>query len=137
MTNKQTSWTMFLIAVITGLVLLSTIIKVNDQLEQSRSAVIAMQKQIDKIVATCESHFAFEEGVLEIRHYPKVAEHIEIHKKLLTKAIKLKKAYERGTVRPTAFFSFLVDDVVLGHLLEDDVKFFPYVEEKGTKKKRS
>ncbi len=96
-----------------------------------------MQKQIDKIVATCESHFAFEEGVLEIRHYPKVAEHIEIHKKLLTKAIKLKKAYERGTVRPTAFFSFLVDDVVLGHLLEEDIKFFPYVEEKGTKKKRS
>lgn len=42
---------MFLIAVITGLVLLSTIIKVNDQLESSRSAVIAMQKQIDKIKA--------------------------------------------------------------------------------------
>ena len=54
MTNKQTSWTMFLIAVITGLVLLSTIIKVNDQLEQSRSAVIAMQNQIDKIKAEDE-----------------------------------------------------------------------------------
>jgi len=95
-----------------------------------------MQKQIDKIVSTCESHFAFEEGILEIRHYPKISEHIEIHKKLLSKAIKLKKAYERGTVRPTAFFSFLVDDVMLGHLLEEDVKFFPYVEEKGKKRKR-
>lgn len=50
-----------------------------------------MQKQIDKIVSTCESHFAFEEGILEIRHYPKISEHIEIHKKLLSKAIKLKR----------------------------------------------
>ncbi len=49
MTNKQTTWTIFVIAVITGLILLSTIIKVDDQLEHSRLAVADMQKQIDKI----------------------------------------------------------------------------------------
>ena len=49
MTNKQTTWTIFFIAVVTGLILLSTIIKVDDQLEQSRLAVLDMQKQIDKI----------------------------------------------------------------------------------------
>ncbi len=54
MTNKQTTWTIFFIAVITGLILLSTIIKVNDQLEQSRLAVLDMQKQIDKIKAEDE-----------------------------------------------------------------------------------
>ncbi len=54
MTNKQTTWAIFVIAVITGLVLLSTIIKVNDQLEQSRLAVVDMQKQIDKIKAEDE-----------------------------------------------------------------------------------
>ena len=51
MTGKQTTWTIFFIAVVTGLVLLSTIIKVDDQLEHSRLAVIDMQKQIDKIKA--------------------------------------------------------------------------------------
>jgi len=54
MTSKQTTWIIFLIAVITGLVLLSTIIQVNDQLEQSRLAVVDMQKQIDKIKAEDE-----------------------------------------------------------------------------------
>ncbi len=54
MTNKQTTWAIFVIAVIAGLVLLSTIIKVNDQLEQSRLAVVGMQKQIDKIKAEDE-----------------------------------------------------------------------------------
>jgi cell division protein FtsB len=54
MTNKQTTWVIFLIAVITGLILLSTIIKVDDQLERSRSAVVDMQKQIDKLKAEDE-----------------------------------------------------------------------------------
>ena len=51
MTSKQTTWTMFFIAVVTGLILLSTIQKVNDQLDRSRLAVIAMQKQVDKLKA--------------------------------------------------------------------------------------
>ena len=51
MSNKQTSWAIFVIAVATGLILLSTIIKVDDQLESSRLAVLDMQKQIDKIKA--------------------------------------------------------------------------------------
>ena len=51
MTGKQTTWTIFFIAVVTGLVLLSTIIKVDDQLERSRLTVVDMQKQIDKLKA--------------------------------------------------------------------------------------
>ena len=54
MTSKQTTWAIFVIAVITGLILLSTIVKVDDQLAQSRLAVIDMQKQIDKIKAEDE-----------------------------------------------------------------------------------
>jgi hypothetical protein len=51
MTDKQTNYTIFIIAVITGLILLSIIQKVDDQLERSRLAVVDMQKQIDKLKA--------------------------------------------------------------------------------------
>jgi hypothetical protein len=54
MTSKHTTWTIFFIAVVTGLILLSTIQKVNDQLERSRLAVVDMQKQIDKLKAQDE-----------------------------------------------------------------------------------
>ncbi len=54
MTSKHTTWTIFFIAVVTGLILLSTIQKVNDQLERSRLAVVDMQKQIDKLKAEDE-----------------------------------------------------------------------------------
>jgi cell division protein FtsB len=53
-TGKQTTWTIFFIAVVTGLILLSTVIKVDDQLERSRLAVLDMQKQIDKLKAEDE-----------------------------------------------------------------------------------
>lgn len=51
MTNKQTLWSTFIVAVLVSLMLLSVIIKVDDQLERSRLAVLDMQKQIDKIKA--------------------------------------------------------------------------------------
>ncbi len=54
MTDRQTHWTIFFIAVVTGLILLSTVQKVNDQLERSRLAVIDMQKQIDELKAEDE-----------------------------------------------------------------------------------
>ena len=54
MTSKQTTWTIFFIAVVTLLILLTTVQKVDDQLERSRLAVIDMQKQIDKIKAEDE-----------------------------------------------------------------------------------
>jgi hypothetical protein len=50
-TSKQTTWAIFFIAVVTLLILLTTIQKVNDQLERSRLAVVDMQKQIDKLKA--------------------------------------------------------------------------------------
>ena len=54
MTSKQTTWSIFFIAVVTLLILLTTIQKVNDQLERSRLAVLDMQKQIDKLKAEDE-----------------------------------------------------------------------------------
>ena len=54
MTSKQTTWTIFFIAVVTLLILLTTVQKVDDQLERSRLAVVDMQKQIDKLKAEDE-----------------------------------------------------------------------------------
>jgi len=54
-TSKQTTWTIFFIAVVTLLILLTTVQKVNDQLERSRLAVVDIQKQIDKLKAEDEN----------------------------------------------------------------------------------
>lgn len=51
MTNKQTFWSVFVIAVLVSLMLLAVIIKVDSQLEESRLATVDLQRQIDKIKA--------------------------------------------------------------------------------------
>jgi cell division protein FtsB len=51
MTNKQTLWSVFIVAVLVSLMLLAVIIKVDSQLEESKRAAVDLQRQIDKIKA--------------------------------------------------------------------------------------
>ena len=44
-------------------------------------------------------------------------------------AAKNVEAAARGEAGPTAYLSFILDDVILGHLLRKDSQFFTYVEE--------
>ena len=53
--------------------------------------------------------------------------HTSIHKNLVQQALKLKENYQNGELKSSAFFSFIVDEIVMGHMLEEDQKFFPYI----------
>lgn len=72
-------------------------------------------------------HFASEEKILELYGYPELKHHAQCHSSLTAKALTLKAAYEADSIKASAFFSFLLDDVLLGHLLKEDVKFFSYI----------
>ena len=37
---------------------------------------------------------------------------------------------QQGELRPSAFYSFIIDDVVIGQMLRDDVLFFLYTAQK-------
>lgn len=81
---------------------------------------------LDSLLKEVHEHFAFEEGIMEEVGYPDTELHVGIHKRLLSKALRLKRAYMNGTVKAMAFFSFIVDDVMLGHLQNVDTKYFPF-----------
>lgn len=84
---------------------------------------------LQDLLAHTQFHFQYEEGILEEKGYPEVEQHTLIHKELLNKAGRLAEAAARGEAGPTAYISFILDDVLLGHLLRKDSQFFPYVEE--------
>jgi hemerythrin len=62
--------------------------------------------------------------------YPEEAEHSSIHNDLIYKAMNLKESFAKNDVRPSAFFSFIVDDVITGHMVSEDAKYFPYLSKK-------
>lgn len=93
--------------------------------------------QLDLLLAHIVSHFDFEENVLEELGYPDHIEHAGLHKGLLMKALQLKELYKNGDIKSSAFFSFMVDDVILGHMLDSDTNFFSYTRKKDLIKEQS
>jgi len=87
-------------------------------------------RQVELLLSHIEQHFEFEEKVLTDSGYPGYLGHAELHKNLVSKALRLNDSFLSGEVKTSAFFSFVVDDVVLGHLMEADTKFFPYTNRK-------
>ena len=76
------------------------------------------------------SHFEFEERLLEQIGYPNVEQHRRIHLELLAKAATLRESYQEGKIKLPSFVSFLVDDVVIAHMLQEDRLYYPLIREK-------
>ena len=85
-------------------------------------------EQVDTLLQHIIEHFAYEENLQSRVNYPQYVQHATLHQSLLDKALHLKESYQRGEVKSSVFFSFMVDDVITGHMLQEDVRFFPYVQ---------
>ena len=86
-----------------------------------------IDQKLELLLRHMTDHFTDEEKLQAAIEYPDYPQHVEIHKGLLDKALKLKEDYKNGSEKPSAIFSFVVDDVIVGHMLEEDVKFYPYI----------
>lgn len=84
-------------------------------------------KELEMFLEHVQEHFACEEKLLEMVKYPDVKEHKELHKELTQKTLRLKKYYEIGELKRADLFSFILDDVIIGHLIEQDVLFFKHI----------
>ena len=82
--------------------------------------------QLDRLLDHLLYHFKTEENILTQIGYPEHMLHAEIHEGLANRAIRLKADYQNGEIRPSAFFSFVLDDLIYGHMVNTDKKFFPY-----------
>jgi len=84
------------------------------------------EPQVELLLSHIVHHFECEEKYLAEIGFPDYLAHVKLHKKLVAKALRLNESCRNGEVKTAAFFSFVVDDVILGHLIEADTKFFPY-----------
>jgi len=89
------------------------------------------RQTIENLLTHIAEHFKYEEEVLANLGYQGLDEHKKIHAKLFDKALKLKEEYQSGTLNQADFYRFILDDMIIGHLLEEDVKYFTLIREKG------
>ncbi len=93
----------------------------------SREAILPA---LDALLAHVVQHFKDEEQIQRDIGYPEYAEHAQIHQTITERALHVKQQFMRDELKASAFFSFLVDEVIMGHLLAEDIKFFPYTRDK-------
>lgn len=82
---------------------------------------------IEGLLTLCGDHFSYEEQVLAEMGYPDWRKHADLHQELITKARRLTEAYRNQDTDGLAVVSFIITDVILGHLLQADVQFFSYI----------
>ena len=80
----------------------------------------------DEIIKHIIEHFEYEEKILSNIGYYDIVKHKIIHKELANKALEIKYAYLNNNYEGKKVFSFLFDDVIIKHLLCEDIKFFNY-----------
>lgn len=95
----------------------------------SGSVAQEIEAKLDDFLNHVIYHFNYEEHILIGIGFTGSEEHSEIHKTIITDALRLKEAYLKGRLKPSSFFSFVVDEVIVGHMLKEDAKFFPCIQE--------
>ena len=86
---------------------------------------------IHQLLNHVQQHFDDEENILSTLGYVQTEEHAEIHRQLVEKAVGLAERFEQNKLDFAEIFSFLANDVVIEHMQNEDMKFFPFLAETG------
>lgn len=83
--------------------------------------------QFEKMVNHIVRHFEDEEALMETIHYSGLEEHKKIHQQLIRETLELQMKYDNGKLNAADVFAFLIDKVIVDHLLKEDIKFFSLI----------
>jgi len=86
-----------------------------------------ISRQLDRLLVHVANHFATEESILSQTGFSGLEEHQNIHKDLLRRTGELAADFLRQPTQSPIFLSFMINDLIIGHLSDEDVKFFPYL----------
>ena len=94
--------------------------------EQNKEKI---EPKLDEFLNHVIFHFNSEEAILNKSKFSGTKEHSDTHKIIIADALRMKEAYLAGKLKPSAFFSFIFEDFIVGHMLKEDIKYFPFVQE--------
>ena len=78
----------------------------------------------DKLISDTQRHFKNEEDILAELDYEELEEHRNIHEQFLEKALSMQDSFKRGDLRPVDVAKYLVQDMIVGHIVKHDFDFF-------------
>jgi diguanylate cyclase (GGDEF)-like protein/hemerythrin-like metal-binding protein len=83
-------------------------------------------ENVNRFLNHVTKHFENEEAILKRAGYKQLDEHIAAHRQLIKKTMELKDKLEGNKVDSQELFHYLLNEVVIGHIVKEDTKFFSY-----------
>lgn len=80
--------------------------------------------ELDRLISHISVHFQAEEKIISELKFDDLENHIKLHKELLEKARNLKAEILSNKVKPGDAVEFIVNTIIIGHLIKEDTKFF-------------
>lgn len=85
-------------------------------------------EQINHIIREVKTHFKYEEKVLVQVKYTNAYGHQKIHNQLIEDMKRIKDEVETGALDVKEAYDLIFEDVIVGHLLFEDVTFYPWIQ---------
>lgn len=84
--------------------------------------------QFEKTISHIVQHFKDEEALLEELGFDELEAHRAIHQELIQQTLDIQEQFFSGKLKASAVFAFIIDEVIVNHLLKEDIKFFDLTE---------
>lgn len=88
---------------------------------------INLKTELDRLISHISLHFQAEEKIISELKFDDLENHIKLHKELLEKALNLKTEILSNKVKPGEAVEFIVNTIIIGHLIKEDTKFFKLI----------
>ena len=112
--------------------LVAMINSLNEAMKQ-RKGKEALDKTLADLLSYAQKHFATEEGYFTRFGYPQAAAHKAKHTAFTEKVYDFKEEYEAGKLTLTLDVMNFLKDWLKNHILGEDKKYGPFLNEKGLK----
>ncbi len=110
-----------------------------DPVNQMHEAIIqhkassVVNEILDRLIDYTRIHFAVEESLMRILHYPDYEKHKEQHDELTREVFELKKKVDEGKVAIGFELMHFLKVWLTEHIMKDDKAYAPYFLEQGIK----
>ncbi len=83
----------------------------------------------DELLKHIQRHFEWEEAFLYEIHFPQADQHAAAHSALWNRIANAYQRYQDGKLQTPIFFTFLLDEAIIGHIQKEDIVQHPYISE--------
>jgi hemerythrin len=110
--------------------LFQTANKLYEEIHSGRNQSV-LEDTLNFMIRYTEEHFSQEEKLMEDYDFPEHEVHIKHHARLIQEVQELKSKYAAGEMRMDMSIVNFLKDWIINHILTEDRKYGPYLNDKG------